>query len=113
MLLHEKADQVQPLLHETNLDCWLIFARETEIHPDPGVELVVGADVVRNSAFLFSAGGERTAIVARFEDYAAFDKRHLVTGGIVGDLVHDRKHQPDAAAVALLPLGQFRQGLQA
>jgi len=66
MLLHEKADQVLPLLRETGLDCWLIFARETDIHPDPGVELVVGAGVVRNSAFLFGQGGARVAIVARF-----------------------------------------------
>lgn len=81
MLLHEKADQVQPLLHETNLDCWLIFARETEIHPDPGVELVVGADVVRNSAFLFGAGGERVAIVARF------DVANVRSTGVFGEVI--------------------------
>ena len=67
MLLREKAAQVQPLLQETGLDCWLIFVRETCIHPDPGFELVVGADVVRNSAFLFGAGGERVAITAHFD----------------------------------------------
>jgi Xaa-Pro aminopeptidase len=67
MLLHQKADQVLPLLKETNLDCWFIFARETDLHPDPGMALVVGAEVVRNSAFLFGAGGERIAIVANFD----------------------------------------------
>ena len=67
MLLQEKADQVQPLLRETGLDCWLIFVRETGLHPDPGFDLVVGADVVRNSAFLFGAGGERVAVTARFD----------------------------------------------
>jgi Xaa-Pro aminopeptidase len=67
MLLHEKADQAQALLGETGLDCWLTFARETDIHPDPGIELVVGAGVVRNSAFLFGAGGQRVAIVAHFD----------------------------------------------
>ncbi len=67
MLLREKADQVQPLLRETGLDCWLIFVRETCIHPDPGFELVVGADVVRNSVFVFGAGGERVAITAHFD----------------------------------------------
>src|SRR5947208_1261756 len=66
-LLHEKADQARALLRETGLDCWLTFARETPIHPDPGIDLVVGAHVVRNSAFLFSAGGERIAIVANFD----------------------------------------------
>src|SRR5262245_23328297 len=67
LLLREKADQVLPLLAETGLGCWLIFVRETGLHPDPGFELVVGADVVRNSAFLFGRGGERIAIVANFD----------------------------------------------
>jgi Xaa-Pro aminopeptidase len=67
MLLREKADQAEALLRETGLGCWLTFARETCIHPDPGVELVVGADVVRNSAFLFGAGGQRVAIAANFD----------------------------------------------
>jgi hypothetical protein len=35
------------------LDCLLTFDREIDLHPDPGLELVVGAGVVRNSAFLF------------------------------------------------------------
>ncbi len=70
MLLHEKADQAQALLVETGIDCWLIFARETSLHPDPGIDLVVGADVVRNSAFLFGVGGERIAIVANFDTSA-------------------------------------------
>src|SRR3981081_2986533 len=81
MLLHEKADQVKPLLHETQLGCWLIFARETDIHPDPGVELVVGAGVVRTSAFLFGAGGERVAIVARF------DVANVRSTGVFGEVI--------------------------
>jgi Xaa-Pro aminopeptidase len=70
VLLREKADQAQALLAETGLGCWLTFARETELHPDPGVEQVVGAGVVRNAAFLFGAGGERLAIVANFDTSA-------------------------------------------
>ena len=69
-LLHEKADQAQALLAETGLDCWLTFARESELHPDPGLEQVVGAGVVRNSAFLFGVGGERIAIGANFDTSA-------------------------------------------
>jgi Xaa-Pro aminopeptidase len=67
MLLLEKADQVLPLLREVGLDCWLIFVRETMLHPDPGLDLVGGVDVVRNSAFLFGSGGERVALVANFD----------------------------------------------
>jgi Xaa-Pro aminopeptidase len=89
VLLHEKADQVVGLLRETGLDCWLIFARETDIHPEPGVELVVGADVVRNSAFLFGAGGERIAIVANFD--TANVRAHGVFREVVG---YDEDVQP-------------------
>ncbi len=80
-LLQEKADQVQGLLRETGLDCWLIFARETDTHPDPGMELVVGTDVVRNSAFLFGVGGERVAITANF------DTANVRAGGVFHDVI--------------------------
>jgi Xaa-Pro aminopeptidase len=82
MLLHEKADQAQALLSETGLDCWLTFARETDLHPDPGIEQVVDAGVVRNSAFLFGKGGERVAIVANFDTSAVRAKGvfHEVVG---------------------------------
>jgi len=80
-LLHEKADQAQALLAETGLDCWLTFARETELHPDPGVHQVVGADVVRNSAFLFGIGGDRVAIVA------AFDTSAVRARGVFGEVI--------------------------
>jgi hypothetical protein len=62
VLPREKADQVLPLLQETGLACWLIFVRETGLHPDPGFGLVVGADVVSNSAFPFGACGHRVAL---------------------------------------------------
>ena len=74
MLLHEKADQAQALLAEAGLDCWLTFARESELHPDPGMEQVVGSPVVRNSAFLFGVGGLRIAIVANFDTSAIRDR---------------------------------------
>ncbi|MFL5800150.1 MAG: M24 family metallopeptidase [Roseiflexaceae bacterium] len=67
MLLHEKADQAQALLGESGLDCWLTFVRETTVTPDPGVEQVVGVDVTWPAAFLFGRGGERIAIVGRYD----------------------------------------------
>src|SRR5262249_37521244 len=81
MLLHQKADQAQALLRETGLDCWLTLNRETEIHPDPGIELVVGTGVVRNSAFLFGAGGERVAIAANF------DTANVRALGVFGEVI--------------------------
>jgi Xaa-Pro aminopeptidase len=66
-LYQEKAAQAAALLHETGIDCWLTFVRETTVTPDPGVEMVVGADVTWNSAFLFGKGGARIAIVGRYD----------------------------------------------
>src|SRR5262245_53419745 len=81
MLLLEKADQAQDLLRETGLDCWLTFVRETDLHPDPGVEMVVGAGVVRNSAFLFGVNGERIAIAA------SFDTSNIRATGVFHDVI--------------------------
>lgn len=67
MLAQEKAAQAQALLTETAIDCWLTFVRETAVRPDPGIELVIGADVTWDSAFLFGRGGERIAIVGRYD----------------------------------------------
>src|SRR5215216_4290594 len=81
MLVHEKADQAQALLGETDLDCWLIFARETGVRPDPGVELVVGSDVTWDSAFLFGRDGRRIAIVGRY------DAPEIKAGGVFGEVI--------------------------
>lgn len=81
MLVHEKADQAQALLEETGLDCWLIFARETGVRPDPGVELVVGSDVTWDSAFLFGRNGQRIAIVGRY------DAPEIRAGGVFSEVI--------------------------
>jgi Xaa-Pro aminopeptidase len=67
MIIHEKADQAEGLLRETGLDCWMTFGKETGIHPDPGVDLVVGADVTWVSAFCLTRDGQRIAIVGRYD----------------------------------------------
>jgi Xaa-Pro aminopeptidase len=81
MVVQEKADQAQGLLAEVGLDCWLTFARESSVRPDPGVELVVGRDVTWNSAFLFGRGGERIAIVGRY------DAANIRTTGVFSEII--------------------------
>src|SRR5262249_17492830 len=106
MLLREKADQVQPLLRETGLDCWLIFVRETGLHPDPGFDLVVGADVVRNSAFLFGVNGERIALTARF------DVANVRATGVFGDVLgYDEDIRGAPLSMSLRRLAPRRSGL--
>jgi Xaa-Pro aminopeptidase len=105
MLVHEKADQAQALLGETGIDCWLIFARETGVRPDPGVELVVGSDVTWNSAFLFGRGGQRIAIVGRY------DAPEIRAAGVFGEVVGYDEGMSEPLLAALGRLEPRRIGL--
>ncbi len=92
MLYQQKAAQARALLTEVGIDAWLIFARESIVRPDPGIELAIGVDVTWDSAFIFSRNGRRIAIVGRydaagvrasglFDDVIGYDEsihRHLV-----------------------------------
>ena len=62
-----KAAQVHRILDELDLDCWLIWVRETDQMADPALRLLMEGDVVWPSAFLLTRSGEQTAIVGRFD----------------------------------------------
>ena len=66
-LEREKCEQAISLLEELNLDAWLVWVRETSQMADPVLELILGGDLVWQSALLFSRAGERTAIVGNFD----------------------------------------------
>lgn len=88
----EKADQAAALLHEFDLDCWLTFARETVVSPDPGIELAIGSNVTWPSAFIFGKDGQRIAIVGRYdvpgvESYGVFPTIISYDAGIKETLI--------------------------
>jgi Xaa-Pro aminopeptidase len=66
-LVHEKLDQVPAILEEQGIDLWLTFVHETQVTPDPCIELIVGTHCTWQSAFLLSRSGERIAIVGRYD----------------------------------------------
>jgi Xaa-Pro aminopeptidase len=66
-ITHEKLDQAVKLLPAFDLDCWLLLGRETGELCDPSLPLVLETAVTWQSAFLVHAGGERVAIVGRFD----------------------------------------------
>jgi len=88
----EKADQAAALLHEFDLDCWLTFARESVVSPDPGIELAIGSNVTWPSAFIFTKDGQRIAIVGRYdvpgvESYGVFPTIISYDAGIKDTLI--------------------------
>jgi len=62
-----KAEQACRILDELDIDCWLIWVRETDQMGDPAMRLLTDGDLVWPSALLLTRSGERTAIVGRFD----------------------------------------------
>ena len=66
-LIHEKLEQAAGILREQHVDLWLTLVRETLLTKDPCLDLIAGTYCAWQSAFLVGAGGERIAIVGRFD----------------------------------------------
>jgi len=66
-LEQEKSQQALDLLKELDLDAWMIWVRETEQMADPALSLVLGTDLVWQSALIFTRSGQRIAIVGNFD----------------------------------------------
>ena len=65
--VREKLDQAVGILREHDIDLWLTLVRETSLTSDPCMELVAGTYSAWTGAFLVAAGGERIAVVGRFD----------------------------------------------
>ena len=63
-LLAEKQAQLDELTAGMEADCWLVFCREGS---DPSTVLHVGYPMVGESAFFFTKGGEKVAVVANYD----------------------------------------------
>ncbi|NHJ39716.1 MAG: aminopeptidase P family protein, partial [Asgard group archaeon] len=66
----EKHEQLQTIMEECGIDCWIVFVRSTAAIPDPVMELVVIGDIVWQSAFIFSLQDEKftkTAVVGNYD----------------------------------------------
>ncbi|MHA2379337.1 MAG: M24 family metallopeptidase [Candidatus Thorarchaeota archaeon] len=93
-LVREKADQVVDILRELDVDAWLVWVRETSQMADPALELIFGADLVWQSALMFSRHGERIAIVGNadadaIKDMSLFDRVTPYTKSIRDHLVDE------------------------
>ena len=76
-ILREKHDHLPQIMKKNDIDCWLIFARETSTTPDSAMNFVVGSDVVAESAFIFLLRNNqmrKIAIVGNFDAETERDK---------------------------------------
>ncbi|MGV9103273.1 MAG: aminopeptidase P family protein, partial [Candidatus Thorarchaeota archaeon] len=63
----EKSAQACQILDEFDLDAWLIWVRETSQMADPVLPIILGRDLVWQSALIYSKNGKRIAIVGNFD----------------------------------------------
>ncbi len=69
-MIQSKIEQAVTLLNELDLDMWMTFVRESSALHDPCIDLVVGANVTWQSAFIITRGGERIAILGSLDKAA-------------------------------------------
>ncbi|MCP4675165.1 MAG: aminopeptidase P family protein [Deltaproteobacteria bacterium] len=69
-MIRAKIEQATGLLNELGLDMWMTFVRESANLHDPCIDLVVGANVTWQSAFIITRSGERIAILGSLDKAA-------------------------------------------
>ena len=66
-MIREKINQAFSILKEENIDCWLIFVRESSTTYDSAMDLIVGTGVTWQSAFILTSSGDSIAIVGSLD----------------------------------------------
>jgi len=79
MLVKEKVNQAKQILKEFDVECWITFARESQINGDPTLAFLVTADITWHSAFIITKKDQTRAIVGLYdkltvEDTGAYDE---------------------------------------
>lgn len=66
-IIKSKIEQASSILKELDIDCWVIYLRESTMSPDPAMDMVVGHDVTWRSLFVYTKTGEVYALVGQFD----------------------------------------------
>ena len=68
VLVNEKIEQAKRIMEEERIDLWLTFVRESEVTPDPALDLIVDANCTWQSAFMIPVRGKPAAIVGSLDE---------------------------------------------
>jgi Xaa-Pro aminopeptidase len=68
VLVHEKIEQAKGIMREEGIDLWLTFVRESEVNPDPALDLILGANCTWQSAFIVPVEGRAVAVVGSLDE---------------------------------------------
>ncbi|MHA2366170.1 MAG: M24 family metallopeptidase [Candidatus Hodarchaeales archaeon] len=107
-IVKEKHTQLPAIMQEKQIDCWILFVRETSVNPDPVMGFVVGGDLVWLSAFIFHLRNgilNKTAIVGNFDVDA--EKKKNIWDEVIGykeginDVLKDYINQINPNKIAL------------
>lgn len=101
MMEEQKGKQAAEILHELDIDLWMIIDRESDILSDPMMDFMIGTGVTWLSFFLFFRTGEKTAIVGnldveKIKNLAIFDQIFAYKSSPRDILVEQLKHHHPA-----------------
>jgi Xaa-Pro aminopeptidase len=107
-IVKEKHQMLPQLMKDVDIDCWMVYMRETASARDPVQNLVIGGDVVWDSAFIFRLDGDKvvkTAIMGDFDADAErakgiWDEVITYTEGI-SDVLHKTMSEINPTKIAL------------
>ncbi|MHA1637177.1 MAG: M24 family metallopeptidase [Candidatus Thorarchaeota archaeon] len=63
----EKGLQACEILEELGLDAWLVWVRETSQMADPVLDLILGGELVWQSALIYTKKGEKIAVIGSLD----------------------------------------------
>jgi Xaa-Pro aminopeptidase len=75
-LIAEKLTQAGKMVYESELDCWLIFVRETAEAGDPILPYLIEGSLTWQSALILGKTGERIAVVGTYDGPALESSGH-------------------------------------
>jgi Xaa-Pro aminopeptidase len=67
-MINEKIAQAAGILDEEGVDLWLTFVRESEVNPDPVLEMIVGSNCTWQSVFMLTRSGDAVALVGSLDE---------------------------------------------